>query len=489
MAVAATAWWALTVPAAGAQQNPEPLGAYNVDPSQVSVSGQGSGAHMAIQIGIAHSSRIMGVGAFSPLAYDCNRRGTAYNYLCAAVGTSEVPGLAESMRNLSGREIDAVENLARQRIYAFAGVNDSGRWMSRAEKAVTLYKQFVPSLNIRYDDALQAGDTLPTNFDHPLSSSMAWNCATFTAPLANCGFDGAGAMLNWIYGPLNPRTDAQPDGALLAIDQGEFVARNRGMDEVAFLYVPKTCASGATCRLHVFLHACAQSFYQRKDTLFADYSGHTRWAETNGIVILFPQTYADNVYEDGCWDTFERYDEQFDQKGGTQIEAVMAMVARITSGFQGTLRATEYRHAEWDHYFVTASADEIGKLDGGAFSGWARTGESFGVYAVGTPGTKDVCRFFSTNFNPKSSHFYTADDIECGAVKHNADWQFEDVVFAVRSTEGTGTCAAGTQPVYRLYNDGHGGAPNHRYTTSVATRASMLAAGWTNEGVMGCTPL
>ena len=29
-------------------------------------------------------------------------------------------------------------------------------------------------------------------------------------------------------------------------------------------------------------------------------------------------------------------------------------------------------------------------------------------------------------------------------------------------------------PVYRLYNNGQGGAPNHRYTTSLATRTQML---------------
>jgi len=42
-------------------------------------------------------------------------------------------------------------------------------------------------------------------------------------------------------------------------------------------------------------------------------------------------------------------------------------------------------------------------------------------------------------------------------------------------------CASGA-PVYRLYNNGHGGAPNHRYTTNTAVRAQMLAQGWIPEG-------
>jgi hypothetical protein len=49
------------------------------------------------------------------------------------------------------------------------------------------------------------------------------------------------------------------------------------------------------------------------------------------------------------------------------------------------------------------------------------------------------------------------------------------------------------QPVYRLYNDGQGAAPNRRYTTSTATRERMLARGWIPEaygplGVIMCAP-
>ena len=45
-----------------------------------------------------------------------------------------------------------------------------------------------------------------------------------------------------------------------------------------------------------------------------------------------------------------------------------------------------------------------------------------------------------------------------------------------------GSCPAGLTPVYRLYNNGQAGAPNHRYTTNVAVRAQMIAQGWVPEG-------
>ena len=158
-----------------------------------------------------------------------------------------------------------------------------------------------------------------------------------------------------------------------------------------------------------------------------------------------------------------------------------------------TATVVEYYHAAFDHSFVTAIADEITKLDNGTFVGWARTGLQFKVYPNAAAGLSAVCRFFSTAFGAKSSHFYTPDAPECTIVKANPNWMFEAEVFNVPIPAFDGSCAAGTAPVYRMYNNGLGGAPNHRLTTSLAIRSQMLALGWIPEGagtigVAMCTP-
>src|SRR5256885_8751369 len=52
--------------------NPVPsLAAYGVDLQQTSVSGVSSGAGMAVQIHVAHSSIMRGVGVIAGVAYDC----------------------------------------------------------------------------------------------------------------------------------------------------------------------------------------------------------------------------------------------------------------------------------------------------------------------------------------------------------------------------------------------------------------------------------
>ena len=154
--------------------------------------------------------------------------------------------------------------------------------------------------------------------------------------------------------------------------------------------------------------------------------------------------------------------------------------------------AIEYYHAAFDHYFITNIGDEITKLDNGTLAGWARTGESFNVYSDAPFGSSGVCRFFSTSFGLKSSHFYTPSASECATVKQNPNWQFEGVVFTTPTPAANGNCPSGTLPIYRLYNNGQGAAPNHRFTTSLGTRATMLAKGWIPEGngvgVSMCSP-
>ena len=154
----------------------------------------------------------------------------------------------------------------------------------------------------------------------------------------------------------------------------------------------------------------------------------------------------------------------------------------------------EYYHAVFNHYFITSIPAEISALDSGQFVGWTRTGRSFGAYAHNNGTLPAVCRFFTTAFPPKSSHFYTAITAECSGLRSNADWQFEAEAFWVQpASMTTGSCPTGTKAVYRLYNNGMSGAPNHRYTVDPAVRADMIAQGWVpegfgTEGVGFCSP-
>ena len=160
----------------------------------------------------------------------------------------------------------------------------------------------------------------------------------------------------------------------------------------------------------------------------------------------------------------------------------------------GTAVATEFYEADFDHYFHSADEIETRLLEDGAFgNAWNRTFVLWRVWTAPGPGRLPVCRFFSAVFAPRSSHFFTPYASECTQLQAGAVWQYEGTVYAMALPDASGTCPGGTVPLYRVYNNGMGGAPNHRYTPDRTVRSQMLAAGWIPEGsgpdiVFSCTP-
>jgi len=173
--------------------------------------------------------------------------------------------------------------------------------------------------------------------------------------------------------------------------------------------------------------------------------------------------------------------------------ATVALVAVVTPAAAAALAdAVEFYNATLDHYFVTAAADEISKLDNGFFVGWKRTGQSFKVQDAATTGTSanPVCRFYGSPTAGLDSHFYSASPTECDEVKQKfpGAWLLESMdvfqVFLPNTT--TGACPSGTTPIYRTWN-GRSDS-NHRYTTDFATQQAMIAKGYIAEGY-GPTPV
>ena len=153
----------------------------------------------------------------------------------------------------------------------------------------------------------------------------------------------------------------------------------------------------------------------------------------------------------------------------------------------------EYFHDGYRNYFNTIDQVEIDGLDAGVFSGWTREVGGFIAWpsqSAAPAGAVPVCRFFASVF---TSHFYTADTVECDAVVANfPEWQLEtrEAYWIVLPDKATGACGAGLMPVYRVLKPSFS---NHRYVTDRAVRDTMVAAGWIAEGygpdaVIMCTP-
>lgn len=177
----------------------------------------------------------------------------------------------------------------------------------------------------------------------------------------------------------------------------------------------------------------------------------------------------------------------------TFVALIVAGCLAIASNATAARTAVEFYHAGLNEYFVTADAPEVAALVAGVPAGWVKTGYAFPVDEGSLAGALPVCRFFSAAFAPRSSHFYTPYANECEGLKAGSVWTYESIAFHLALPGSDGACREGQTAIYRLYNNGVSGAPNHRYTSAPNVLARMQALGWTVEGdartgVFACGP-
>lgn len=310
----------------------DPLPTYNVALDDVSVSGISSGAYMAVQMGVAHSKIVSGVGVFAGGPYRCAAGSVSEALGTCMQGEPDVErAVAETARAAATGRIDAPENLARQRIWLFSGYNDGVLKQSVMDRLRDYYLRFVPPGQVYYQDTLDAGHAVVT-------LSYGEECpATGGEFINDCDYDGAGLLLQHVYGRLEPPAGAALGGQFVTFDQDAFVpgdSRSKGMAREAFLYVPAACAAGERCRSHVAFHGCQQNAEEIGDAFYR-HAGYNEWADTNRIIVLYPQTVASTLRPfnpKGCWDWWGYNGPDYAAKGGAQIAAVHAMLTRLAEG-------------------------------------------------------------------------------------------------------------------------------------------------------------
>lgn len=185
-----------------------------------------------------------------------------------------------NMQSWSGNQIDPVGNLMSRKIYMQVGSADTTVGPNVMNQLKAQLANFDTSSNTTFVTVSGAAHTFPTDFNGSGDNA----CGSASSPyISNCGYDGAGAVLNWMYGNLNARNTGTLSGTVVSFSQtGSYVAA--GMDTTGYLYVPEACQGGSTvCKLHVALHGCLQS-YSQIGFDFVDNTGYNMWAGKNGPV-------------------------------------------------------------------------------------------------------------------------------------------------------------------------------------------------------------
>ena len=285
-----------------------------IDSGQVSVAGFSSGAFMANQLHIAHSAGVMGAalvagGLYGVAVQEVTADGVTASAALATLRCMKPPLMLGEVATykrivevLAARgSIDpALEPFAGEalclhrrlgRLRGFRDGRDGARPLSRPRRQ---------SANVTFEDhSGPAAPRRPFVGDEDLRRRLLGQRAALHQRLRlRPGRGGARGDLR-----AGPRAAAgAATGRLVLFDQTEFVpgeaAHANGLSDTGFLYVPKACAAGAPrrCRLQVALHGCTQSAETLGDAFYA-HIGLNEWADTNRIVVLYPQAHATTLSE------------------------------------------------------------------------------------------------------------------------------------------------------------------------------------------------
>jgi len=196
------------------------LGQYQIEPGKSSVSGLSSGAFMAVQLHLVHSSRFCGAGIVAGGPYRCAEsfraaailaedafEQSAINLCMHPLVPQTAPNpehLAQLARATAGSgEIDPIANLASHRVYIFTGRNDNVVAPVTVAQTRKFYEVLgVDRKQIAYHDNIHAGHALIT--DNPEDSPLAANRPPW---LNNGEFMQSHAILNFIHDDLRPPSD------------------------------------------------------------------------------------------------------------------------------------------------------------------------------------------------------------------------------------------------------------------------------------------
>ncbi len=306
-----------------ATTTPLPLPALGIDQAQTSVSGISSGGHMAVQLHVAYSATFKaGAGVIAGGPFNCADNSVLYA-LTRCLGRSAIPVedlVKQTVDWAKNGWLDAPTNLSAAKIYLFAGARDSVVPASTSRDLKAYYQHFARRENIILKEDIEAEHAMVT--DHHGAT-----CLTKATPfINNCGFDLAGAILQHLYGTLVSPTKGSPGGTLSEFDQTAYV-NGRGMAPTGWIFVPAACAAVSKCRLHVVLHGCKQNTASVGQD-FVRHAGYNRWADTNNIIVLYPQT-GDKAIN-GCWDWWGYDSANHAKKSAPQMTGIINMIAALT---------------------------------------------------------------------------------------------------------------------------------------------------------------
>ena len=327
---------------------------------------------MAVQHHVAFSSSVSGVGVVAGGPFWCAQAKlpiaiTSCMTTPALISVPELVAVTETTA-LSGF-IDSPIHLKDDAVWLFSGLKDTVVDTGVVQKLFEYYSSMSVK-NIVMVNTVEAEHAMPT-LDY--GSACGYKGEPY---INNCDFDGAGEILLHLYntsgsgrGQFLPPTTAN-NSNIISFSQSQFNPKvlnwtTTGMEETGYAYVPEVCSeygrrlkkktgdeveevedvedvedvdkassdkskaesTASACRLHIAYHGCLQSQLAVGDK-YVQHAGYNRWAEANGIVVVYPQAKKNILNPKGCWDWWGYTGPEYASNIGVQLVTVRNIVRR-----------------------------------------------------------------------------------------------------------------------------------------------------------------
>ena len=293
---------------------------------------------MAVQYGVAFSSSVKGVGVVAGGPYNCANAQLGVIAGCITGQPDGVRAWSDARSLAAFAQIDPTDGIDHQRVYLFSGRNDTIVDRRVVDATRDFYRAAGVTGNaLVYETRVAAGHAL-------VAPTFGKACGTNADPyvehciVAGKAYDQPKELLRHIYGPLHPAATALSK-TVRPFDQREFASAATSLDATGFVYVPAACAAdGDRCAVHVVFHGCLQGASRVGSDVYSKV-GFNRWADTNRIIVLYPQVIPSRgvpFNPNGCWDWWGQLGllaytgPTFMTRSGVQLSAIKAMVDRLT---------------------------------------------------------------------------------------------------------------------------------------------------------------
>ncbi|KYR01545.1 polyhydroxybutyrate depolymerase [Tieghemostelium lacteum] len=306
--------------------------------NQITVSGISSGGFFAVQFHVAFSSIVEGAGIIAGGPYYCANGNvdTALSSCMVApelISIDELIGATEYAADLL--TIDATSNLQNSKVWLFSGTADTIVKSGVVLKLEEYYENYLtdPSTQIKTVYNYSAEHSYPTN--------NFGNSCDYLGPdyINNCNIDSAWEILTFLNDyTLSPPNSTFSSDNIIELDQSSFIpfgysTTSAGLYSYAYAYVPTQCQRGTTqCSFHIVFHGCEQTIPMIGDTFYMN-TGYNQIADTNNIIILYPQALATELNPKGCFDWWGFAGEDYASQDGAQMSTVKSMLDSLVSKY------------------------------------------------------------------------------------------------------------------------------------------------------------